>query len=77
MEPGLQPALGSDDPASRSVEDGSQEAAAVAMSAGAAVRSWARAEVGGDDWIAVRGHRIGRGGVKPAFSSRISVHPCP
>ena len=37
MEPGLQPALGSDDPASRSVEDGSQEAAGAAMSAGAAV----------------------------------------
>ncbi|KAG2641350.1 hypothetical protein PVAP13_2KG176916 [Panicum virgatum] len=37
MEPGLQAALGSDDPASRSVEDGSQEAAAAAMSAGAAV----------------------------------------
>ena len=31
----------------------------------------------GDDWIAVRGHRIGRGGVKPAFSSQISVHPRP
>ena len=34
MEPGLQPALGSDDPASRSVEDGSQEAKAAAMSGG-------------------------------------------
>ena len=40
---------GSDDPASRSVEDGSQEAAAAAMSAGAAVRSWARAEVGSSE----------------------------
>ena len=36
-EPGLQAALGSDDPASKSVEDGSQEDAAAAMSAGAAV----------------------------------------
>ena len=34
MEAGLQAALGSDDPASRSVEDGSQEAAAAAMSGG-------------------------------------------
>jgi len=31
------------------VEDGSQEAAAAAMSAGAAVRSWARAEVGSSE----------------------------
>ena len=49
MEAGLQAALGSDDPASRSVEDGSQEAAAAAMSVGAAVRSWARAEVGSSE----------------------------
>ena len=50
MEAGLQAALGSDDPASRSVEDGSQEAAAAAMSAGAAVRSWAaRAEIGSSE----------------------------
>ena len=34
MEPGLQAALGSNDPASRSVEDGSQEATAAAMSGG-------------------------------------------
>ena len=34
MEAGLQAALGSDDPASRSVEDGSQEATAAAMSGG-------------------------------------------
>ena len=49
METGLQGALGSDDPASRSVEDGSQEAAAATMSAGTAVRSWARAEVGSSE----------------------------
>ena len=34
MEAGLQAVLGSDDPASRSVEDGSQEATAAAMSGG-------------------------------------------